>query len=108
MWHRLRKCQLCPLCALLQHLLVCTLGTGKRGSFSCSLLIYGIEKSLLPAPSGLPLEKWENKRLQHCESQKFHLHIFRAYGTLGHSLGGQFTVFAFGNEPSEITQGNTQ
>lgn len=46
--------------------------------------------------------------LQHCKSQKFHLHIFRVSGTLGHSLGGQITVFAFRNEPSEISQGNAR
>lgn len=93
------------LCVFCSGSPVYTLGTGKRASFSCSLLIYGIEKSLLPAPLGLPLEKRENNRLQHRKSQKFHLHIFRASGTLGRSLGGQFTVLDFRNEPSEITQG---
>lgn len=97
---------LCVLCC--GHSPVCTLETCKRVSFNCSLLIYGIEKSLPPAPLGLPLEKRKNKQLQHCKSQKFHLHIFRGSGTLGHSLGGQFTVFAFRNEPSEITRGNAQ
>lgn len=36
-----------PLCALLQHWPVYTSGTGERVSCSCSLLIYGIEESLL-------------------------------------------------------------
>lgn len=53
-------------------------------------------------------KKRENNQLQHRKSQKFHLHIFRASGTLGHSLGEPFTVFAFRNEPSEITPGNVQ
>jgi hypothetical protein len=46
-----------PLWALLQHSTICTSGTGKRVSFSCSLLIYSVEKSLLPAPLGLLLKK---------------------------------------------------
>lgn len=99
-----------PLCALLRP--VYTSGTGERDSCSCSSLIYGIEKSLLQ-PLGTASwkkknNKRENNRLQHRKSQKFHLHIFRASGTLGHSLGERFTVFAFRNEPSETTPGNDQ
>lgn len=46
-----------PLCALLRHSPAYTLGTGERVSCSCSLLIYSIEKSLLPAPWDCLLKK---------------------------------------------------